>query len=141
MLNQLNVEHINKTLDLLAVFPVIIQCANCISGNVITNSNCVSCGAPLGQVAEDKISKHKKDQYKQYGILDLSKTTAGSTSFNFDNIQSASAIVFDATKSYNERNFSKTPIYKKCNNCWAMINIRKNKTCAQCGISIEYGSK
>ena len=33
---------------------VIITCSHCGSANAITNSNCVSCGAPLGKDIEKK---------------------------------------------------------------------------------------
>ena len=33
----------------IAARKVIITCSHCHSANAITNSNCISCGAPLGK--------------------------------------------------------------------------------------------
>ncbi len=33
---------------------VVVTCLHCGSANVIINSNCVSCGAPMGKAIEDR---------------------------------------------------------------------------------------
>lgn len=34
---------------------VIVTCSHCGSANAITNSNCISCGAPLGKDIEEHL--------------------------------------------------------------------------------------
>lgn len=144
MLNRSNVNHINDTLDMLAAFPVIVQCYHCSSGNVITSSSCVKCGAPLGQVAEDKIADHKRKfaaplwPYSiSSGSSSSSVCTAGSSFSPYEKIEVTA--LSDPVRKFIGRNGRETPVFRKCNNCWSMIDITKSTICSECGVSITYG--
>ena len=138
MLNQSNVNHINDTLEMLAKFPVIVQCYHCSSGNVITNSSCIKCGAPLGQVAEDKIANHKRKFTAPIWPYAVSSGSSSSETYT-NRIETTS--FGDPVRTFInvDDGQENTPVFKKCNNCWSMINIRKSTVCPECGISVTYG--
>lgn len=161
MLNQSNVNYINKALDVISVFPVIIRCVACDSGNVITNPCCCQCGMPLGQVVEDKINNYIKSKQK-YSPFQMSPsatthqyfTSSSSMAYMPYNIPKtrtypknyikASASVSPSSSSDDEYDEypeifedelveDTTPMYAKCANCYTLNDVRKNDFCV-CGI-------
>lgn len=134
--------YINKALDLLAEFPVIIQCPACNTGNVITSPGCIACGTPLGQVAEDKIKKHSNKKYNNQfrGFSEQEYSLSGSSMVYRPDLFTAASSAFISQSPFSEDDPWKsylheddTPVYEKCSNCWTLNDIRKYDRCQTCG--------
>jgi len=139
MLNSNDVDYIETTLDRIALFPVILCCPRCSSGNVITNSNCVSCGAPMGDAVEDVINEHREKYQPQKQFSDgndfFRPDYNYSGSSGVINLSSQSSIGFAPITEYPTLyGVEPTPVYNKCPNCSSLIDLRSNKTCPQCGV-------
>ena len=160
MLNQSQVDHVNKSLEMLQVFPVIVICDACDSGNVITNPCCCQCGIPLGQIVENTIEKYEKKTKKKSYKLDISPSVIAVSSASYMStnpffVRPSLSVSPSASESYSispseseppdfwgEEIYEEkdlTPVYNSCANCWTLNNIRENTACPACGVltSIE----